>query len=118
MSGINPYAVHAQGIGYLQASMGTACPVIAWQGNNYQILPGSARLKEDLAVGGFSMDSDFLFTILVATFGANTQAENIRGQLLNTRIDYLNHAYKIHTVSVMAGGLQLHIEADDLQQKA
>jgi hypothetical protein len=114
----NPYAVHAASLAAVQTEQGASCPAITWQGNNYPILPGSARQKNDLTPGGFSMDSDFVFMALVSAFGAAQTAEGLKAALLNTEVDYLGHAYKVHTVHAAPGGLQLHIEADDLNQGA
>lgn len=115
----NVYAIHAASLSALQAELGVACPQVGFvaYGESLNILPGSARLRSNQTVGGFQMDSDFVFTVLVSEFG-NTTAEAIRSTILNTELDYLGHQYKVIAVHVMGGGLQLHIEANDLNQAA
>ena len=114
----NPYQAHADSIAALQSSLGAACPVITLSGKDYQIIPGSATLRKDLSSGGFQMNADFSFTILVIQFGVATNAKTAKTLLLQKPITYLGDSYKSVSASIIAGGLQLHVEANSYNQNA
>lgn len=116
---INPYAIHAAGIAAVQVEQGTACPSLTWQGWTILIQPGSAIRRKDLGTGGFSLNADLRLTVLVSSFGHGyTTADTIQEDILQTEIDYLGESYKVESVMIVAGGLQLHIEANALNQNS
>lgn len=122
---INPYLIHAQSIGMVQAEQGKACPQVRFVGLGLtlNIQPGSARLNSPLASGGLQLNADLVFTILLSQFqpgfaDANAVQASLLQTLPNRRLLYLGFDYKIESVMVLAGGLQLHIEANSLNQNA
>lgn len=115
---INPYAIHAAGIASVQLEQGTACPVMTWNGATIQIQPGGAIRRKDLGIGGFSLNADLRLTVLVASFLNYNSADLVQADLLQTELDYLGEAYKVDSVTIAAGGLQLHLECNALAQNA
>jgi hypothetical protein len=116
---VNPYAVHAAGIAAVQTEQGAACPSFTWQGFTVLIQPGSAIRRKDLGTGGFSLNADLRLTVLVASFGNGyTTADGIQTDILQTEIDYLGESYKVESVMIVSGALQLHIEANALNQNS
>lgn len=117
---MNPYAIHAGSIQSLIDEMGDDCPAFTWGGNDYSILPGTAKTRKDLTVGGFSLDFDLQFVALVSPFvaGAITGATTLRDAMLETEMQYLSDNYKIVSVDIVAGGQQVRIGANSLSQGA
>lgn len=117
---MNVYEVHAASLAALQTEYDQGdtvkCPVFLWREQNWKSLPGGARRRKDLGVGGFSLDSDLSIVCLVAQFGVSAQAQ--RDLMLNTQLTYLGQLYQIQTITIAAGGLQLQIECNDAQEGA
>lgn len=120
---VNPYQIHAQGIAAVQTEQGNACPQITWGGVNYLLLPGTAMRQKELAMGGFNLNADFVFTALVSTFlnaTANgavvTDAGSLKSAFLQSPFTYLGDIYKGVNVWLLAGGLQIHVEANSISQ--
>jgi hypothetical protein len=116
---INVYAIHAQGIASVQAEQGTACPSFGWNGITILIQPGAAIRRKDLSTAGFQLNADLVLTVLVSSFGNQFQtADAIQSKILQTEIDYLGEPYKCESCMICAGGLQLHLECNSLNQNA
>ncbi len=106
---MNPYAVHAGSLSSLQQEQGDDCPVAVFSGVTIKILPGGVRQRKDNSPGGFSLDSDLQLTCLSADFPEPPRAKQT--------LVYLGRSYRIETVTTMAGGLQLRLNANDANQK-
>ena len=115
---VNPFKIHADSIASFQATMGTECPLVTILGKDVSVIPGTAMLRKDLSPGGFQMNADFVFTVLVASFGPGSNAVDIKNKTLQRQISYLGDAYKVASVSILAGGFQLHFEANSINQNA
>jgi hypothetical protein len=113
----NWYAIHAASLAQLQGEIGPDCPTFVWAGSTYNALPGGASRKKDLIVGGWKLDSDLSITCLIAQFNA-TSPQALRQAMINTELDYLFDRYKIKSVTIAPGGLQIRIECEDLFQQA
>lgn len=111
------YSKHNDGFSQVIAKLGVVCPVFTWGNVNWQIVPGSVKMREKLQPGGFSMDSDLLFWTQLAQF-KNNSIQDLKNSLLQTAMQYLGDDYKIISVSVAPGGLQAMIEANALNQGA
>ena len=122
---VNPYLIHAQSLLMVQQEQGQACPKITFTGlgKTLQMQPGSAQLRSPLSTGGLQFAADLVFTILVSQFqpaiaDANAVQNTLLMTLPNRELAYLGYAYQIQSVMICAGGLQLHIEANSLNQNA
>jgi hypothetical protein len=113
---MNPFQIHANGINDLIVEMGTDCPTFTKNNIVYQIIPGSAVRRKDLVIGGFQIDADLAFTALLAQF--NLTASAFKDAFLQNPITYLGDKYKIDSVTILPGGLQVHVLANSLSQNA
>ena len=121
---MNPYWVHAKAFGLLQKSIGhdgDKCPQITWGGVAYNIVPRSAVLKQDLAIGGFSPVFTLRFTARVADFANGTTIQTIDDvceAMLNRQIVYQGENYKVTSASAEPGGFLFTVEANALNEGA
>jgi len=127
---MNPYAVHARGLGMFQAKMGASCPSFLWNrgtpilndgtDSTWQIVPASVQTNVDLVTGGFGDDRKLRFSVLVAQFytAAVSTPEQVKAQMNETPIGYLGALYKITTIEIAPGGLVFVIDANSLSQGA
>lgn len=123
---MSPYAYHALALATMQRVLGPDCPVVGWNDKpDWQIIPGSAKRRQDLADGGFQLNADFLFEALVSTFagaltaaGPVVTATDLKGALLNTAIVYLGDKYKAVAVHIRPGGLQVGVHCNGFDQGA
>ncbi len=106
---MNPYQVHADSLKDVQEEQGEDCPIAVFSSVTVKILPGGVRQRKDNSPGGFSLDSDIQLTCLLADF---PEAPTSRQSFI-----YLNRTYRIESVTTMAGGLQIRINANDANQK-
>lgn len=105
----------------MRSDLGADCPVFNWSGKNYQIVPGTANFNKTLREGGFSFMFDLSLTTTVQQFldvKGVPDAIALQGKMLKTRINYLGVDYKIENVSVAAGGTQITIHANSVNQGA
>lgn len=103
------YAAHARGLAQTQTILGTACPVINWQGANYPVIPGTAARKKDAQMGGFEPDCDLVFDCLSSTFPGGSPTQQ-------NRIGYLGNTYRVRSVGTKPGALILHFQCIDANQ--
>lgn len=116
---MNPYAVHAAALQRQEAFLAGDCPQFTWNGQTWNMLPGSARTNQPLSSGGFSMDYDLKFDVTLSTFLAvAASAQLLKNLMLNTIMVYLGDTYKIETVNIHPGGLSLSIQANAYAQGA
>jgi hypothetical protein len=118
---VNVYEAHASSLAQLQDELDATgdavhCPIFTWAALDRRALPGGAKLRKDLEVGGFSPDADLAIVCRIAQFGSTPNA--LRDSMLNTRLTYLGHEYRIRDVTIAAGGLQLRILCVDAEQSA
>lgn len=95
---------HRDGLKELQEELGADCPSIVWNGEAIKILPGSISLQTKNSMGGFSIESDFMFTCLTLDFSGMPAS--------NQPITYRSQPLKIVNVTVADGGMQLRIAAN------
>ena len=118
---MNDFATHARAMQQVQDRLAGDCPVISWNGDDYKLIPGSASRRADLAPGGFQLNADFQCDALVATFidgDTVTDAESLKDALLQRRIAYQGDFYKVDSVRILPGALQVRIECSSLGQNA
>jgi hypothetical protein len=111
---MNPFEIHAAGLAALQTELATDCPSFAWKGQDWKCLPGGARRRKELGAGGFAMDADLQLTCLVAQFGVTAHVQ--REAMLNTPLVYQGTRFRVDSVTIAAGGLQLRINCMDAAQ--
>lgn len=117
---MNPWKIHAtELLGGLAVEMGDDCPKFGWNGGNWNVIPGTAAYNQPLRLGGFTQVYDLSFNVLFSQFcpGIAT-AEILMAQLLNSEFTYRGVDYKIVAVDVMAGGAQIKVSANALNQNA
>jgi hypothetical protein len=94
-----------------------------WVGiGTFAILPNTALLKQNLAGGAFQLQYDLSFEIRLAPFiGLCVQspsairiatAQDLQLALQQTDIQYQNGNYKVESVQIRPGGLDLTINAN------
>lgn len=116
---VNVYAIHAKGISDVQTEQGTACPSFVWNTLTILTQPGSAIRRKDLGASGFSLNADLVMTVLVSGFGNGfATADAVQSAILQTELDYLGEAYKVESCMICAGGLQVHLECNSLNQNS
>jgi hypothetical protein len=117
---MNYYAKHAASQAALQRRLGEDCPGISWNDKDWAIVPRSAKLRRDLAPGGFQLNGDLKFDVLVAQFLSSTitDAVALKDRMLNTEIGYLGEKFKAVQMDVLPGGLMVTVECNSLNQRA
>lgn len=127
---MNDYATHARAFGTVQDRMGDDCPVISWADQDFKVIPGSAIRRKDLNSGGFALNADFVFEVLVSAFlnqtfvamngstSTITTARDLKSALLQKPIGYLGDTYKADSVEILPGGFQLSVECNALNQNS
>ena len=119
---MNAWEFHAEGIAEIQAEAGGDCPFITWGGDNYIILPGSARIKLTLVEGGFDQDYDFTATALLSTFTAKNpgikSVADLSAAMNKTTFSYQGKIWRFQSVWQLAGGFQIQINANAGKQAA
>ena len=110
------YAKHADGFKQVEDKLDTSCPVFAWANSEWKIIPGSAHFKKPLDIGGFTMNCDLQFWVLLSQF--NQTGSQLKEAMQDTSMGYQGDDFKIIGVSVAPGGLQAIIEANALNQRA
>ena len=118
---MNDYAVHANAMAQIQRRLGDSCPIIIWNAMSYALIPGSATRRADLGSGGFALNADLSCEALVSTFADGdtiTDARSLKNALLQTPVAYLGDVYKVQSVYISPGGLQVRIEANGISQGA
>lgn len=116
---MNDYATHANAFLTLQKRLGNDCPRFSWNDSDWPIIPGSATRRKDLASGGFQLNADLIFEVLVAQFldpVAIPDATALKDALLARPINYLGDDYKIDSIEIAPGGLLLTAHANSLHQ--
>lgn len=103
---MNPYDEHADGLRELQSE---SPQFITWKGTDINVLPGTFTGKSANSIGGMALEADFAFACLAADFFSTPKS--------NEAITYRGKALKIDSVSVVAGGKQYRITANDASQK-
>jgi hypothetical protein len=106
---------HAASIAAVQGRHGDACPVFTWRDASYKALPSGARQRKDNSSGGFQIESDLEIVCLVSQFAAASAAAQ-GDAMVNTRLTYLGHPYRIQTVNIAPGEKFLKLECVDAAQ--
>ena len=115
------YARHAGSLAALQGRLDDSCPVFSWQGKDWKIVPGSALRRADLGGGGFSLNADLRFSALVQQFiddGGYEDVNDFQTAFQQEVIGYLGAGYKVDSVSIMPGGLQVLVNCNSSSQNA
>lgn len=102
----NFYKVHAQSLAALQAEQGDACPSFQYAGKTYLCLPGGARQKKDLGIGGYSFDSELKLVCLASVFTPGLGA-------MKQQIIYLGQNYRIDQILFAPNGYQIELYCND-----
>jgi|APGre2960657404_1045060.scaffolds.fasta_scaffold346272_2 hypothetical protein len=105
---MSAYTEHAAGLAELQTELGDDCPAIVYAGATVKILPGAAANGSRNSVGGLSLESDLIFTALLADFPSTPAS--------NKSFTYEGKPYKIETVTFGPGRVQVEINANDAAQ--
>jgi len=111
------YAKHAASMAAMEARLADELPVIAWNGQNYPLIPGTAQRRQDLVAGGFDLNADLKWNALVSSFGA-MDATALKAAMLQTQIAYLGDNYKVMAIGILPGGLIISAECNSLTQGA
>lgn len=120
---MNAYQSHAAATAAYIQSTGAASPSFTWIGvGDFPIIPGSALRKEELDAGGFKPVADLRFEILLQPFIGQAvrspepinilTAEDLQKALQQNPITYLGAQYKVDSVEIRPGALQLAINAN------
>lgn len=117
---MNYFAKHAASQAALQSRLGGDCPMITWNDKDWAIVPRSAKLRRDLALGGIQLNADLQFDLLVSAFLSSTitDAVALKDRMLNTEIGYLGEKFKAVQMDVLPGGLMVTVECNSLNQRA
>lgn len=110
------YDTHAAALAATQTILGEACPTITWSNAQWIMVPNSAQRRKDLHAGGFSLNADLVFEVLVAQFGES--ATTVASHMLQTPIGYLGRTYKADQINIRPGGLQMQVVCNSISQNS
>jgi hypothetical protein len=118
---MNLFQRHANALSELQGMLGLECPSIVWNGQTIPLIPGTTVDRKTLGIAGYAVDFDLKLFPLVKYFinGVSiATAQQAKDSLLDTPFTYLGDSYKVQSVDILPGALQLVIGANALQQGA
>ena len=112
---MSPYERHAAALKSVQTRLGPS--VVTWDGDDLPIVPGTATRRKDLGAGGFSLNADMRFEALASCWGYD-DASNLKTDMLQTVVVYLGDNYKVESVGIRPGALQIVVECNSVGQDA
>lgn len=110
------YDTHAAALKATQTLLGTACPTISWNSLEWLVVTNTAQRRSDLQPGGFQLNADLTFEILLDQFGQ--PAEETASEFANTIVGYLGEQYKVDSFNIRPGGLQARVECNSASQNS
>jgi hypothetical protein len=114
---MNYYAKHANALAGTGNRLADSCPLVNWDSGDRRVIPGTLQRRKDLVSGGFELNSDLRFEMLLSDWGYSDGNE-FRKDALQTPLTYDGDTFKVQDVGIRPGGFHVVVDCNYIGQNA